>query len=563
MPIKRLFIFAAYDKDNVIDETLLYYLRTLSEFGDIVFTMDNDTPKHELKKLDNIPNILHVSAKCHGEYDFGSYKRGYIWAHDKKILKKYDWVYFVNDSVYLLANPARMIDWLEHTNHKMIGVSENNEWKHHVQSWFMGFAPEIFMSDWFYGFWDTVRTEDKDSLVLHCEVGLSKLVQDNGFSFGAYTSYLLTARSYYGMEQYMPFMKKSIVTANRKYAKKVNQVLSLPEPSVAEAIRKNIARTKNTIVPFSKRTLLLRKIGEVFWDKTLNNKRKIFGINVFFKDFYHKSTKHLYIFPLKMCIRKNRRGILFCIWGFHVLHLQRKKYSATPRQIARWVSKHAKSDIRGVVYTCMTGDYDNIITHRYLNPEYDYVCFTDNQELLKRGHPVWQMRPLPYCDGDNIMNSRFPKLNPHKILKEYEYSLYVDSNVSIESKHLFSVCEKSQKNLLIPRHPDRDCLYDECQAVYDVKKDTPDNVFRIRKLLSDSGYPRNMGLTENNIIWRKHNDKTVISIDSQWWDMFNTYSRRDQLTLGYILWKHKIPFQDIYMPVQQNWDYVVSQHTKK
>ena len=85
---KRLFIFASYDKDSIIDNTLLHYLRALSELGDIVFTMDNDTQESEMKKLSDIPHILHATAVRHNEYDFGSYKRGYMWAHENKILDK-------------------------------------------------------------------------------------------------------------------------------------------------------------------------------------------------------------------------------------------------------------------------------------------------------------------------------------------------------------------------------------------------------------------------------------------------------------------------------------------
>ena len=97
---KRLFIFAGYDKDCIVDETLLHYLKSLSELGDIVFTMDNSLSDTEASKIKSIKNILSVTAVNHGEYDFGSYKRGFQYAKKNKLLDKYDWIYFVNDSVY-------------------------------------------------------------------------------------------------------------------------------------------------------------------------------------------------------------------------------------------------------------------------------------------------------------------------------------------------------------------------------------------------------------------------------------------------------------------------------
>ena len=41
MSVKRLFLFAAYDKEGIIDDTLLHYLRCLSDYGDVAFVMDN------------------------------------------------------------------------------------------------------------------------------------------------------------------------------------------------------------------------------------------------------------------------------------------------------------------------------------------------------------------------------------------------------------------------------------------------------------------------------------------------------------------------------------------
>ncbi len=37
-----------------------------------------------------------------------------------------------------------------------------------------------------------------------------------------------------------------------------------------------------------------------------------------------------------------------------------------------------------VIYTCITGGYDNLIEHTYQNLNWDYICFCDNEELLKK-----------------------------------------------------------------------------------------------------------------------------------------------------------------------------------
>ena len=36
-------------------------------------------------------------------------------------------------------------------------------------------------------------------------------------------------------------------------------------------------------------------------------------------------------------------------------------------------------ECRGVIYTCISGDYDRLIEHTYTDSEFKYVCFTDNK----------------------------------------------------------------------------------------------------------------------------------------------------------------------------------------
>lgn len=84
------------------------------------------------------------------------------------------------------------------------------------------------------------------------------------------------------------------------------------------------------------------------------------------------------------------------------------------------------------------------------------------------------------------------------------------------------------------QHPIRDCIYDEAYMVYDL--DNEANIFRWCHRLRQENYPRHWGLYETNILFRRHND-CVLQIDSEWWNYYNQYSRRDQLTLCYVLWK--------------------------
>lgn len=222
-PLKRLFLFAAFDKDNIVDDTLIYYIKALSKFGDIVFVMDNNLSTAEIQKISKIPNVLYTNATKHGEYDFGSYKRGYIWAQDKQILKKYDWVYFVNDSVYgPLYDLTSTLESLEKSDADLIGMisshDESTPW--HIQSWFVGFSKKIFTSDFFNDFIKKITyVPDRLSLIMKYEVGLSCRIMRHGFKAKVLFNNdndMICKNARLTLTKGLPFIKKRGIASLRK-----------------------------------------------------------------------------------------------------------------------------------------------------------------------------------------------------------------------------------------------------------------------------------------------------------------------------------------------------------
>jgi len=59
-------------------------------------------------------------------------------------------------------------------------------------------------------------------------------------------------------------------------------------------------------------------------------------------------------------------------------------------------------------------------------------------------------------------------------------------------------------------------------------------------------FPKNFGIGENNILFRKHNSEKGVKIMNDWWDELNSQTKRDQLSLAYVLWKNgeKFNFMD-------------------
>lgn len=221
--MKRLFLFAGYDKDAIIDDSLLYYLNHLSGLGDIVFVMDSDASETELAKVKQIPNVLYATAQKHGEYDFGSYKRAYIWARDNNILKNYDWIYLANDSVYgPLHSLAPLLQQLESSGADLTGMTEfqDKNTPTHIQSWFVGLSQQVVSTDVFDKFISSVGKEkSKADIICKYEVGMSRRLIRAGFKMTALmfnnseTIHIMYDTPAKALNLGVPFIKKRAISA--------------------------------------------------------------------------------------------------------------------------------------------------------------------------------------------------------------------------------------------------------------------------------------------------------------------------------------------------------------
>lgn len=194
----------------------------------------------------------------------------------------------------------------------------------------------------------------------------------------------------------------------------------------------------------------------------------------------------------------------------------------------------------GVVYTCITGGYDELLNHTFTHPDWEYVCFSDDVGIRNEKNTEWEVRPLCFDGLDAVRNQRWHKLHPHLLFPDHEVSLWVDGNVDILDGGIFADIDRALRaNCLIASsvHPDRDCLYDEFAACHVLAKDKPEVMIRQEKLIRQTGFPEHNGLFEAGIMLRQHSSPTVGKLMEAWWFWIEHYSRRDQLSFTYVLWQ--------------------------
>jgi hypothetical protein len=210
-----------------------------------------------------------------------------------------------------------------------------------------------------------------------------------------------------------------------------------------------------------------------------------------------------------------------------------------------------KRKYKKVVYTAITGNYDELITPEYKNNNWDYICFTDNPKLTSE---FWQIRKMEESKNlDPIKKARKYKINPHHYLPEYQISLWIDGNFKIIGNIDEYIEKYSLKNsMLCMTHPDRDCLYQEAEAVLKLKKDTEKTVsIQINKYLNEN-YPKNNGMIASGILYRKHNDPIVKDLMDEWWNEVKSMSRRDQLSFNYVCWKKDFHYDKCSLFYEEN-----------
>ena len=169
--------------------------------------------------------------------------------------------------------------------------------------------------------------------------------------------------------------------------------------------------------------------------------------------------------------------------------------------------------IKKVVYSVIIGKYDKISTFSK-QKGYNYFLFSDNYYK----NTNWTIIPISKLIKEKnisrIKITRYFKLFPHLFFKYYELSLYVDASYIIKGdlNELLLRTLNPSFDLYLLQHYGRNKIFQEFSAVIHRKKDTKEIVNKVRKRYIKEKFPDNLGLTENCIIIRKHNNKKIIKL---------------------------------------------------
>ena len=197
---------------------------------------------------------------------------------------------------------------------------------------------------------------------------------------------------------------------------------------------------------------------------------------------------------------------------------------------------------RCVVYTAITRHYDDLRPPVVNDPDLDYIVFAD-EHLPERLPDPWIRVNIPKHDADESLASRFCKTHPHVLLAGYEVSAWVDGAFRLRNltAAAMETVVRTSPIAFFP-HPRRNCAYQEAEAVKALERDSSENVDALVRRLEAERFPREAGLVETGFIIRDHHDMHIVAAMDDWWTMIRGESRRDQLSVNFVLWKRDLRY---------------------
>lgn len=218
-PVKRACLFAGFDLDGIIDDSVIDLLTDLSRHADVYYLFDGYLAKSERDKIREVTKG--AWGIRHGAYDFGSYS---MLARDLvgwERLEAYDEVLFVNDSCFLVrpldevfsSMDSTACDWwglqatkgiLDVPNDPFRQLAEpvalasvlrdhaedferESVYNFHVGSYFLAFRRTVLDDPVFRRLVDSVSPQAGKRLVIHkYEIGLTHLLLGRGHVVDTY-----------------------------------------------------------------------------------------------------------------------------------------------------------------------------------------------------------------------------------------------------------------------------------------------------------------------------------------------------------------------------------------
>lgn len=205
------------------------------------------------------------------------------------------------------------------------------------------------------------------------------------------------------------------------------------------------------------------------------------------------------------------------------------------------------------VYTCILGGYDEVSEPEVIEDNCDYYIISDKKPPK---NTVFKYINIDdYVEAslvDNTRKNRYCKINAHKIFPKYRYSIYFDGNIELKKGISHYIENLPQTRIAACTKTSYKSVYAEAlRCMVHGRDDAKLFLSQLEKYWLE-GMPEDFGLLIPCMMIREHNNLICRKMMEEWWEELNMYSKRDMISLSYVLWKNGYSINDVLTLASQS-----------
>lgn len=182
-----------------------------------------------------------------------------------------------------------------------------------------------------------------------------------------------------------------------------------------------------------------------------------------------------------------------------------------------------------VLYSCVFNKRDPIRPIEF-NDGFKYILFTDDLTIPSQG---WELRSPVWTSSDPVRTSRFHKHHAFELFPDAPYVIWLDMThwAYASLRPLLT-----EHDLVLHKHQFRNTARAEATECANINFDTPEVLLTQVAYYAKEGFRDNVGLYASSCMIMRNTD-ACRQLSELWWEEICHWSRRDQVSLPYCLWR--------------------------
>lgn len=174
-------------------------------------------------------------------------------------------------------------------------------------------------------------------------------------------------------------------------------------------------------------------------------------------------------------------------------------------------------------------------------PGWDAICFTNQTIVDPNGWTIVRVEPT---SKSMALEAKRYKWLSHTYLEDYDLVVWIDAYLSPQSfagdklYQWIMMMKERGLSILHRKHGVRDCVWEECTAVIEHRREIPERVQAVQALYKQYSMPKHIGLFDTNILIKFHKDPQLKEVAEQIVHYCEQVTTRDQLLVTFVYHTH-------------------------